>query len=243
MSTTIGITWARGTGSTLPGKNKYPILGKPLIHYPLASLKKSGTVDHHYVFTEDDEIAETVLATGWSVIPRPSHFVNYNDKKFNMQDAWKLIVEHVLKDLILELPKFNGNWGTAFRLLSDYSFNLNCNNCMLRSETFQKMSLIMKKENRPMVLPAVRNEEQLMIAHQDGYLFPLWHDAGLNRQYYPKVYKPLGNTFFQNPRVTVIARPMRYFYEIQEIEALDVHTEYDIEFIESFLKNHPDYFS
>lgn len=242
MSITIGITWARGTGSTLPGKNKYPILGRPLIHYPLASLKKSGTVEYLYVFTEDDEIAETVISNGWRVIPRPRHLIRYDDKQFSTQDAWRLIVEHVLKDLGLSLPRFNGNWGTAFRLLSDYSFNLNCNNCMLRPKTFQEMFWSMTEKKRPMVFPAVRNEDQLMLAHQDEYLFPLWHDGGLNRQYYPKVYKPLLNTFFQNPRVTVVARPMRYFYEIEGIEAMDVHTEQDIEFIEYFLQKHPDYF-
>ena len=243
MSITIGITWARGTGSTLPGKNKYPVLGKPLIHYPLSSLKKSGTVDYHYVFTEDDEIAETVLASGWRVIPRPRHLIHYKDKKFNMQDAWRLIVEHILKDLNLSLPNFNGNWGTAFRLLSDYSFNLNCNNCMLRSKTFQEMFRTMKEKKRPIVLPAARSDEQLMLEHQDGYLFPLWHGGKLNRQYYPKIYKPLSNTFFQNPRVTVTGRPMYYFYEIPEIEALDVHTKYDIDFVECFLQKNPDYFN
>jgi len=243
MSLTIGITWARGTGSTLPGKNKYPILGKPLIHYPLTALKASGTVDQHYVFTEDDEIAETVLATGWKVIPRPSHLVHYHNKRFNNEEAWKLIVEHVQQDLDLPLPQLsNRNWGSTFRFLSDYSFSLNCNTCMLRSKTFQKMFNIMKNKERPIVVPAIQCDEQLMLAHHDEYLFPLWHAPNLNRQYYPKIYKPLLSTFFQNPHITNPTKPMLYFHEISEIEAMDVHTEQDIERIEYYLQRHPDYF-
>lgn len=242
MQKTIGITWARGKGSTLPGKNKYPVLGKPLIHYSLTELKKSGTVDYHYVFTEDDEIAETVLNTGWRVIPRPRHLVFYDDKKFNMQEAWKTIVEHVASDLNLDIPRFNGNWGTAFRLLSDYSFNMNCNNCMIRSQTYREMFRIMKEKRWPMVVPATRSYDQLMLAHEDGYLFPVWSDLGLNRQYYPKTYKPLSSTFFQNPRITVTGRPIRYYYEIEEIESIDVHTAFDIDVIECFLQKNPTYF-
>ncbi|BBO73746.1 hypothetical protein DSCW_11630 [Desulfosarcina widdelii] len=242
MSMTIGVTWARGKGSTLPGKNKYPVLGKPLIHYPLTELKKSGTVDYHYVFTEDDKIADTALETGWRVVPRPRYLISYNDKEFSLQKAWKIIAEHVASDLNLDIPKFNGNWGSAFRLLSDYSFSMNCNNCMVRSKTYQGMFRTMKENKLPMVVPAARSYEQLMLAHEEGYLFPVWNDPGLNRQYYPKTYKPLLNTFFQNPRLTVTGRPMRYYYEIEEIESMDVHTEFDIDFIEYYLQTHPDYF-
>jgi len=95
----IGITWARGKGSTLPGKNKYPILGKPLIYYPLMSLKKSGVIDFFYVFTEDDEIAEITTSIGWRVIPRPHYLVSYTDKGFDFHKAWRLINEYIANDL------------------------------------------------------------------------------------------------------------------------------------------------
>ncbi len=238
----IGITWARGSGSTLKGKNKYPLHGRPLIYWPLMSLKKSRTVDMLYVFTEDDEIAEYVQAIGWRVIPRPSHLVSYSDKRFSMQGAWRLITEHVANDLDLPLPDFCGDWITMFHLLSDTAFSLNCNNCMLRSVTFSGMYRLIAENNWPAVYPAARVDGQYMLGHPDGYLFPIWHCQGLNRQYYPPLYKPLLNTGFTRATVGIPGRPTHYYYEIDAIEAMDVHDRMDIEILEAFLERNPDYF-
>ncbi len=238
----IGITWARGKGSTLPGKNKYPILGRPLIYYPLMSIKKSGTIDYFYVFTEDDEIAEITLNIGWRVIPRPQYLVRYDDKKFDYQKAWRLITEYVAKDLDLKVCYDTGDWVTAFHLLSDYAFQLNCNNCMLRKDTFKNMLIEIKKNKWPHIFPAVRVDGNLMMAREDGSLFPIWHCQGLNRQYYPPLYKVLLNTGFSNPRVMIIGRPKHFGYHVNYIEGIDVHDKEDIELIESFLERNPDYF-
>lgn len=238
----VGITWARGNGSTLEGKNKYPIYGRPLIYYPLMSLKKSGTVDYHYVFTEDDEIAEITQNVGWRVIPRPQRFVSYRAKGFDGQAAWKLIVTHIVKDLGVSIPAFSGNWVTAFHRLSDVAFALNCNNCMLRSTTFRRMLARMKEKSIPSVYPAVRVDDHLMMGHPEGYLFPVWHAQGLNRQYYPPLYRALLTTSFTNAWKDFTGRPDYYYYEIESIESMDVHDVSDIDLIEAYLDRHPDYF-
>lgn len=239
----IGITWARGSGSTLEGKNKRPILGKPLISYPLTALKQSGATDRHYVFTEDDEIAQTVLDVGWSVIPRPSRFISYRGKDFDWNEAWKLIVTHVAADIDVPVPDINGSWMVKFEYLAEIVMTLNCNNCMIRGKTFAGMVDLLCKRKARLVYPAIRLDGDLKIGMQDGSLFPLWHVHGVNRQIMPPVYQTLGNTFFQSIKNTFHGKPLTYYYEIEEIEAVDVHSQYDIDMIEFFLSKNPDYFS
>ncbi|MBU0768253.1 MAG: hypothetical protein KJ687_04065, partial [Proteobacteria bacterium] len=234
--------WARGKGSSFKGKNKYPLRGKPLIWYPLKSLKVSNTVNYHYVFTDDDEIAETTLQVGWRVIPRPEAFVRYDSKKFNMQKAWEHITRHIARDLDIPLSNFSGDWITAFHLLSGYAFQLNCNNCMLKKNTFKGMLDKIKSGTLPEIYPAVPVTGNFMIEHAEGHLFPLWHGQGLNRQFYPPLYNVLLNTKFTNVQAQVTGRPNYFFYAIEEIEAMDVHHPADIEFIECYLETHPDHF-
>jgi hypothetical protein len=239
----IGITWARGKGSTLEGKNKRPILGRPLISYPLASLKQSGTLDRHYVFTEDDEIAQAVLDAGWSVIPRPGRFVSYQDPRFDLNGAWELIVRHVARDIDAPVPDVNASWMVRFDYLGETTMNLNCNNCMMRASTFSRMLALLEQRKARLVYPAIRVDGDLKIGMPDGSLFPLWHVHGVNRQVMTPVYQTLGNTFFQNIRNTFPGKPLVYCCEIDEIEATDVHSQYDIDMIEFFLTRNPDYFS
>ncbi len=238
----IGLTWARGSGSTLQGKNKYPLHGKPLIYWSLMSLKQSHTVDMHYVFTEDDEIASIVQDIGWRVIPRPSHLVSYGDNRFSMEKAYRLITEYIARDLGLTVPQCDASWITRFHLLSEIAFSLNCNNCMLRGTTFKGMFELIRQHSYPSVYPATRVDGQFMIGHPDGYLFPIWHCQGLNRQFYPPLFRPVLNTGFINPRASSPGRPHYYYYEIKSIEAMDVHDRDDIEFLEAYLDSHPDYF-
>jgi len=239
----IGITWARGSGSTLEGKNKRPILGIPLIQYPLTALKQSGVVDRHYVFTEDDQIAQTVLDCGWSVIPRPERFISYRDKRFDLAEAWKLIVTHVAADIDVPVPDINGSWMVKFEYLADTVLSLNCNNCMIRSKTFAGMMALMQTKKARLIYPALRVDGDIKLGMEDDSLFSLWSVHGVNRQRMQPLFQTLGNTFLQNIQNTFHGKPLSYYYEIEGIEAMDVHCQYDIDFIEFFLSRNPDYFT
>lgn len=57
MPKVIAIIPARGGSKGLPGKNIRPLLGKPLIHYPIEAAKKSGVIDMVLVTTDDRTIA------------------------------------------------------------------------------------------------------------------------------------------------------------------------------------------
>lgn len=60
-------------GSTgFPGKNVYPVLGRPLAAYPLLAAKASRYVDRLYVSTDSPEIMEIGKQYGAEMIDRPA---------------------------------------------------------------------------------------------------------------------------------------------------------------------------
>jgi len=54
-----------------PGKNLYPILGRPLVAYPLLAAVSAKKVDRVYVSTDDDRIMEIGERHGAHIIVRP----------------------------------------------------------------------------------------------------------------------------------------------------------------------------
>jgi hypothetical protein len=54
-----------------PGKNTYPVLGKPLMTYPLLAAKKAKNVDQVYISTDSPRIKEIGLEHGAEIINRP----------------------------------------------------------------------------------------------------------------------------------------------------------------------------
>ena len=56
-----------------PGKNLYPVLGRPLIAYPLMAALNARTVDRTYVSTDSPRLADIAIDHGARVISRPAH--------------------------------------------------------------------------------------------------------------------------------------------------------------------------
>jgi hypothetical protein len=56
-----------------PGKNVFPILGRPLMVYPLLAAKRSHSVDRIYVSTDSASIKAIAREHGAEVIDRPAH--------------------------------------------------------------------------------------------------------------------------------------------------------------------------
>ncbi len=54
-----------------PGKNLYPVLGRPLMIYPLLAALKANGVDKVFVSTDDEQIMEITRNYGAEVIIRP----------------------------------------------------------------------------------------------------------------------------------------------------------------------------
>lgn len=63
---------ARGGSLRVPGKNIYPLCGKPVISYAIDAARHSGILDRVIVSTDDADISAVAKAHGADVIKRPS---------------------------------------------------------------------------------------------------------------------------------------------------------------------------
>ena len=93
--------FARGGSKGLPGKNKRPLLGKPLIQYSIEVALKVSDVAKVFVSTDDADIAKVSRSNGAIVIDRPielaqddspewlvwRHAVNYMEKQGEKIDS------------------------------------------------------------------------------------------------------------------------------------------------------------
>ena len=61
----------RGGSAGFPGKNLYPILGRPLMAYPLIAARDSKYIDRIYVSTDSEEIMTVARRYGAEIIERP----------------------------------------------------------------------------------------------------------------------------------------------------------------------------
>jgi molybdopterin-guanine dinucleotide biosynthesis protein A len=55
-----------------PGKNVYPVLGRPMMEYPLLAAKNAQTVDRVYLSTDSDKIKQIGRNGGAIIIDRPA---------------------------------------------------------------------------------------------------------------------------------------------------------------------------
>jgi CMP-N-acetylneuraminic acid synthetase len=54
-----------------PGKNLFPVLGRPLAWYPINTAMKSGMVDRFFLSTDDSGLMDLARGSGCEVIERP----------------------------------------------------------------------------------------------------------------------------------------------------------------------------
>ncbi|MGA2917093.1 cytidylyltransferase domain-containing protein [Methanoregula sp.] len=90
-----------------PGKNVYPVLGKPLMAYPLMAAKKAKSVDTVYVSTDSQKIKSIGKEYGAEIIDRPPELCS---KEALGEDAYvhgyRYIKEKTGKDIELVVLLF-----------------------------------------------------------------------------------------------------------------------------------------
>ena len=69
----IALIPARGGSKSVPGKNIYPLAGKPLIAYSIETALKVKEIDRVIVSTDDDEIGAIAKKYGAEHYKRPAH--------------------------------------------------------------------------------------------------------------------------------------------------------------------------
>lgn len=78
------IELGRGGSVGFPGKNTYPVLGRPLMEYALLAAKHTPEIDKIYVSTDSEEIKEIGRRNGAYIIDRPDYLCT---KEAKHQDA------------------------------------------------------------------------------------------------------------------------------------------------------------
>ena len=68
-----GLLLGREGSSGFPGKNIYPVLGRPLVAYPLIAARAAKSVDRIYVSTDSPRLKSIGAEYGARIIDRPAH--------------------------------------------------------------------------------------------------------------------------------------------------------------------------
>lgn len=85
----------REGSSGFPGKNIHPVLGRPLVAYPLMAANATPSIDKVYVSTDSSAIMEIAREYGAEVIDRPAYLCT---KEALGEDAYVHAYELIKKD-------------------------------------------------------------------------------------------------------------------------------------------------
>lgn len=77
-----------------PGKNLYPVLGRPLAWYPMNAAKLAKSVDQVFLSTDDEQLMNLAKETGIEVIERPAYLCT---KEALGEDAYKHGYEEICR--------------------------------------------------------------------------------------------------------------------------------------------------
>lgn len=69
----VALLLGRKGSQGFPGKNTYPILGKPLAYYPMMVAKQTKSIDKVYLSTDDEELMKIANELGVEIIERPDY--------------------------------------------------------------------------------------------------------------------------------------------------------------------------
>ena len=67
----VALILGREGSEGFPGKNIFPVLGRPMMGYPLLAALKAKQIDEVYVSTDSDKISKVALDYGAKIIDRP----------------------------------------------------------------------------------------------------------------------------------------------------------------------------
>lgn len=56
-----------------PGKNIFPVLGKPMMYYPMMAAERSRYITHLYFSTDSEKYKQMGGERGWNIIDRPDY--------------------------------------------------------------------------------------------------------------------------------------------------------------------------
>lgn len=102
----VAIVFGRKNSQGLPGKNLWPVLGRPLAVYPLLAARHAASVTHIYISTDSEELARLGASFGARWLPRPQALA---DNQALLEDAMAaayrqlLVLEPRVPDIVVAL--------------------------------------------------------------------------------------------------------------------------------------------
>lgn len=218
---TVAIIPARGGSKRLPRKNILPMLGKPLIEFPISAAIKCGLFTSVIVSTEDDEIARIARSAGSEVIMRPHELCH--DRSTVVQ-----VCTHVLNSLekIDQIPDyFCCIYATAIFLT--------------HKDLRESFDLLKQKPEADFVMGVSEFNFQPVQALEEekGYLTLKWSEyKGVQSQFQPKLVASNGTLYWA--RSSVFLNTKSFYgnklkgYNIPKLRAVDIDTKQDYKMAE-----------
>lgn len=80
----------------LPGKNTFPILGRPMMRYPMMAAENSQFVTHKFFSTDSEKYKDIGRENGWEIIDRPDYLAT---KEAKGEDAFVHAYSEIKKRL------------------------------------------------------------------------------------------------------------------------------------------------
>jgi len=218
MNKPVAIIPARGGSERIPKKNITPLLGRPLISYPILACLESQAFEKVIVSTENDEIASVAKEYGAEVYYRPPELADAHAAIHSVLPS----VLQVLESKEKVLPKYFCLVYATAVLLEGRHFTESYN--VLTSEQYNFVMAVRKYRTHPYKALEFSNDK----------LTPVFKDKYLMRtQDFPEYYAPAGAFQWMNTELflngTNIWDQPRYPYELEPYTAIDVDDHNDLE--------------
>jgi len=223
MMKVIARMMVRGIGSTLKGKNAYPILGKPMIWWTLKAAREASFIDEIFVWTEDSGLSDIASECGCHVIPRTKDQVFYN-AGFEEPGTW--------------LEKRDGFIRSKCGTLGDIVVNLNCNLCLITAGMLTEMyEGLLGDETASGIIPVTKVPAELYTKNPktDG-LFPVLANPWSEPWEFPDLYRFGGLSLYHRRRAIEKGITKKFIYHLVDCKYLvDVHDLEDVRLAEYYL--------
>lgn len=170
----IVILTAKGGNTSVHNKNVIPVLGNPVMLYPLRASKMSSKVDVIFVSTEDELIKNLARKEGVEIINRPNELSQHDSQH-------KDVIRHAvleIENIYPEAENFIVLLGNTVQITAQV-----IDQCleMLESPDCDSVATVWKAQDD--------HPYRALRVDDNGYAKPFLDvEAGSNRQSYPSVY-------------------------------------------------------
>jgi len=224
----LGLIAARGGSKGVPGKNRRPLLGKPLVAWTVEQARACPEISRVAISTDDPAIAAIGREYGAEVpFVRPPELANDQAGKWHV---W----QHALKA-----------WEEATGWSPDLFVDLDCTSPLRDVEDISKAIAVFLSSQCDAVMsvcPARKNPYFNMVEYQHGALklSKTPPEPILRRQDAPAVYEHVASIYVVAPRYLREANSLlagkAIGYDLGPEKGIDIDTEVDFEIVEYLMK-------